>query len=187
MIFMLWKVLTLLKKPPIIKVMGRKPFTKEYLIKKLQEAAVILGRTPSQRELDGDKYRNVKKLDGFPSRGAYRHFFGTFANAQIAAGLPPSMRGSGHPNRARYRGIICDTKPTRNYLSLRFKVLHRDGFKCQYCGRTPQDGTKLHVDHITPRSAGGLTKIENLITSCQECNRGKTDKLLTNLPKKKAS
>ena len=54
----------------------------------------------------------------------------------------------------------------------------RDKFTCQYCGRTPQNGARLQIDHILPRSKGGLDTKENLITSCQECNLGKGDILL---------
>ncbi|WP_413301041.1 HNH endonuclease [Bacillus sp. 1P10SD] len=60
-------------------------------------------------------------------------------------------------------------------LSLRFKVLERDR-ACKLCGRTPKDGIKLHVDHITPYSFGGATVLENLQALCEECNIGKSNK-----------
>ncbi|MFB5281804.1 HNH endonuclease [Peribacillus sp. Hz7] len=60
-------------------------------------------------------------------------------------------------------------------LSLRFKVLERDRC-CKLCGRTPKDGVKLHVDHITPYSMGGATILENLQVLCGECNIGKSNK-----------
>lgn len=56
---------------------------------------------------------------------------------------------------------------------IRFEVLTRDNFACQYCGRTPKDGVKLEIDHIIPVSKGGTNHIDNLKTSCFECNRGK--------------
>lgn len=56
----------------------------------------------------------------------------------------------------------------------RFGVFQRDHFICQYCGRTPPDAI-LEVDHIVPRSQGGSDDEANLITSCFECNRGKSD------------
>lgn len=65
-----------------------------------------------------------------------------------------------------------------SYCSLRFKVLARDNFTCQYCGRTPQDGIKLEVDHIYPKSKGGKLEINNLITACETCNVGKCDVIL---------
>lgn len=65
------------------------------------------------------------------------------------------------------------------WLALRFIVFQRDLFTCRYCGRTPlQDQIKLHCDHIVPRSKGGIDKIDNLITACNDCNAGKFDILL---------
>ncbi|PIV63390.1 MAG: hypothetical protein COS11_07680 [bacterium (Candidatus Ratteibacteria) CG01_land_8_20_14_3_00_40_19] len=58
----------------------------------------------------------------------------------------------------------------------RFDILKKDNFTCQYCGRTPKDGVKLHVDHIIPLDKGGYHSKENLITTCQECNLEKHDK-----------
>ena len=57
---------------------------------------------------------------------------------------------------------------------LRFEVLKRDGFKCQYCGKCAVD-VILHIDHILPVSKGGDNSIVNLITSCIDCNLGKSN------------
>jgi len=54
----------------------------------------------------------------------------------------------------------------------RFDVLKRDGFTCQYCGRRTPD-VLLEVDHIIPKSKGGPDTIDNLVTACFDCNRGK--------------
>jgi len=58
---------------------------------------------------------------------------------------------------------------------LRFRIMRRDNFKCQCCGRSPALDPKiiLHVDHITPWSKGGETTFENLRTLCSNCNIGK--------------
>lgn len=60
---------------------------------------------------------------------------------------------------------------------LRYSILKRDGFRCQICGRTQDDGVKLHVDHILPVSKGGETVPNNLRTLCEECNLGKSDEI----------
>ncbi len=67
------------------------------------------------------------------------------------------------------------------FLRLRFEVFKRDDFRCQYCGRNPKTDKDciLHADHIHPRAKGGEDTIENLTTSCLECNLGKSDILLT--------
>lgn len=64
---------------------------------------------------------------------------------------------------------------------IRFEVFKRDGFKCQYCGQTPPAAT-LEVDHINPVSKGGDDDINNLITSCFDCNRGKSNIELKRIP-----
>ena len=61
---------------------------------------------------------------------------------------------------------------------IRFEVFKRDGFKCQYCGRSAPD-VIVHVDHINPVSKGGDNDLMNLVTSCESCNGGKSDRQLS--------
>ncbi len=51
-------------------------------------------------------------------------------------------------------------------------VLARDRETCQYCGVQPG---RLHltVDHVVPRSQGGLTTWDNVVAACRECNHRK--------------
>lgn len=65
--------------------------------------------------------------------------------------------------------------------TIRFDVFKRDAFTCQYCGRKPPK-IVLEIDHIYPKSKGGKDDINNYITACYDCNRGKTNKLLTTVP-----
>ncbi len=60
----------------------------------------------------------------------------------------------------------------------RFEVFKRDSFTCQYCGRSAPD-VVLQTDHIDPKSNGGEDDILNLITSCFDCNSGKSNRLLS--------
>lgn len=62
----------------------------------------------------------------------------------------------------------------------RFEVFKRDGFTCQFCGNTPP-AVILEVDHLVPLSKGGVDEIINLLTSCEGCNRGKSDRLVTQI------
>ncbi len=64
---------------------------------------------------------------------------------------------------------------------IRFEVFKRDGFSCAYCGKCPPEAV-LEVDHIEPKSKGGGDNIENLITACFDCNRGKRDIPLDKIP-----
>jgi 5-methylcytosine-specific restriction endonuclease McrA len=54
----------------------------------------------------------------------------------------------------------------------RFNLFLRDGFSCQYCGR----GEDLTFDHLLPRSRGGRTTWENILTACASCNLAKGGK-----------
>ena len=51
----------------------------------------------------------------------------------------------------------------------------RDGWRCVYCGAT---GGRLTLDHVVPRSKGGDSVWENVVTSCAPCNLRKGDRLL---------
>jgi 5-methylcytosine-specific restriction endonuclease McrA len=48
-------------------------------------------------------------------------------------------------------------------------VLSRDNYTCQYCGAMPPR-KNLTVDHVIPRSRGGKTTWENVVTACDKCN-----------------
>lgn len=59
------------------------------------------------------------------------------------------------------------------------KLAHRDGWKCAYCGVetcfTGKDGPKATVDHVVPKSKGGLDHLSNCVVACEECNGAKAD------------
>jgi 5-methylcytosine-specific restriction endonuclease McrA len=60
----------------------------------------------------------------------------------------------------------------------RLNVFLRDRFTCQYCrARFPTE--ELTFDHVRPRSRGGQTSWENIVTACQSCNRAKANRLLS--------
>ena len=58
----------------------------------------------------------------------------------------------------------------------RFNVFLRDRFSCQYCnGRFAVED--LTFDHVTPRSRGGHTSWDNVVTACSICNLAKGSRL----------
>ena len=65
-----------------------------------------------------------------------------------------------------------------SYIRVRFKnvelsrrnILRRDNNQCQYCGKIT---TPLTLDHIIPRSSGGMDTWDNLVTACIRCNNRK--------------
>lgn len=54
----------------------------------------------------------------------------------------------------------------------RHNVLRRDNYSCQYCGAVKN----LTLDHLLPRSRGGETNWQNLVTACMRCNTRKGDR-----------
>jgi 5-methylcytosine-specific restriction endonuclease McrA len=72
----------------------------------------------------------------------------------------------------RLTSFVKVPRGERRRLSRR-AVLARDGYRCQYCGSTRH----LTLDHVVPRSKGGTTSWENIVTSCAPCNVRKGAKL----------
>lgn len=60
-------------------------------------------------------------------------------------------------------------KHKRRVQFMRANIFLRDDHTCQYCGNrfAPVD---LTFDHLVPRSLGGKTTWENIVTSCHRCN-----------------
>jgi 5-methylcytosine-specific restriction endonuclease McrA len=54
----------------------------------------------------------------------------------------------------------------------RVNIYARDGYRCQYCGeRCAID--RLTYDHVVPRSRGGRTTWDNIVSACDTCNARK--------------
>ena len=67
------------------------------------------------------------------------------------------------------RLVACDRGPRRGLRFNRRNVFARDGNLCQYCGcHFPT--SELSLDHVVPRSRGGLTSWENIVCTCVACN-----------------
>ena len=66
-------------------------------------------------------------------------------------------------------------KPQTNPSFTRFNVFLRDKFSCQYCGSKKE----LTFDHLLPRSKGGKTDWDNVVTACSCCNVKKGGRLIT--------
>ncbi|MDH3217086.1 MAG: HNH endonuclease [Candidatus Krumholzibacteria bacterium] len=54
----------------------------------------------------------------------------------------------------------------------RQNIYARDKFRCQYCGQRLQP-RELTCDHVIPRSRGGTTTWNNIVSCCRPCNRQK--------------
>lgn len=73
--------------------------------------------------------------------------------------------------------VSYDRVPKRRVRFSRFNVFARDKNTCQYCRkRLPR--SELNLDHVVPRSKGGMSSWENVVCSCFPCNRKKGGILL---------
>jgi 5-methylcytosine-specific restriction endonuclease McrA len=80
-----------------------------------------------------------------------------------------------HPVVIRLVTYVRVPRDNRRRRITRRAVFARDSWTCQYCGRT----SHLTVDHVLPRSRGGTSVWENIVTSCAPCNRRKGDRTPT--------
>lgn len=76
------------------------------------------------------------------------------------------------PSVIRLRYLVKVPFQRRLAMSRR-AVLHRDGSRCQYCGRDADS-----IDHVIPRSKGGPHSWENVVAACRRCNLTKGSRLL---------
>ena len=67
------------------------------------------------------------------------------------------------------RLLAYDRLPKQSLHLNRRNVLARDGHLCQYCGRH-YPVHQLSLDHVIPRSRGGMTTWENIVCACLTCN-----------------
>jgi hypothetical protein len=126
-----------------------------------------LGRQPRRTEMG----KPLSMISG----GTYEKRFGGWRKALAAFVAFASDDQATIPVAST---TTCTTSERRfPDLTLRFRVMRRDSFRCQACGRSPavDAGVQLHVDHIAPWSKGGKTTESNLQTLCEQCNLGKGD------------
>jgi 5-methylcytosine-specific restriction endonuclease McrA len=70
----------------------------------------------------------------------------------------------------RLRYVVKVPYHRKTSLSRR-AVFARDNHRCQYCG-----GVAESIDHVMPRSRGGLHAWDNVVAACRKCNLGKRDR-----------
>lgn len=148
---------------------NNKEWSELELFVNLERVWTNLGKQPARRDMD-------KEFSSISS-GAYLRHFNTWTNA-----LQSFVSYINSDDVERTTMIEKSTNyshktPRDINLRLRFKVLQRDNFKCHYCGRSPATtlGLELQVDHIKAWSEGGETTMDNLRTSCRDCNLGKSN------------
>ena len=76
------------------------------------------------------------------------------------------------PRVIRVRNYIARGKKPVALTSRNIAI--RDNFECQYCGKYLEDEDQT-IDHVLPKSKGGLNTWENLVLACPPCNQYKAD------------
>ena len=79
----------------------------------------------------------------------------------------------------RSRGKLKQQKLTNSINNKKKYLIKRFGNACVYCGYIFKE-TKMRrptVDHLMPKSRGGTDDLENLVISCEPCNKEKKDQL----------
>lgn len=71
--------------------------------------------------------------------------------------------------------VTFDRLPERQIKFSRQNIYARDGYKCQYC-ETHRNKTRLTIDHVIPKSKGGKTTWDNIVSCCYDCNQKKRDR-----------
>src|ERR1700684_2199923 len=76
------------------------------------------------------------------------------------------------PSVVRLGQYVRVPRQTRVAITRR-AVFARDGHRCQYCGAPAEN-----IDHVVPKSRGGLHAWDNVVAACRRCNAAKEDRLL---------
>jgi 5-methylcytosine-specific restriction endonuclease McrA len=82
-------------------------------------------------------------------------------------------------SRLRVPEVVCLTRydklPSSSVAFSRRNVAKRDHHTCQYCGAQP-GWEGITVDHVVPRSQGGVSSWTNCVAACNPCNARKADR-----------
>jgi diadenosine tetraphosphate (Ap4A) HIT family hydrolase len=125
----------------------------------------VLTRNRGMTTRDGDVYRLIGAEE--LSEGEVEELI-AICNRSVQAYLDTRGELLWSHRRRGYRPISG---------SIRYLVLSRASFRCELCG-VSADERGLEVDHIHPKSLGGLDELENYQALCYSCNAAKrnTDK-----------
>lgn len=176
-------------KPTPYRLGKGKEITDEELFQDIERVWIKLGRQPTINDVKNGEFNFAqntftRRFGGW--RGALEAFVKYINSEDVSEDLNEDVPDSTsneiitpESNSQSAKSQHSTTHKTRRdiNLRLRFKVMTRDNFKCCKCGRSPAtDPTVvLHVDHKYPWVKGGETTMENLETTCKECNLGKGD------------
>ena len=98
--------------------------------------------------------------------------------AEVLESLPKALHSASDtypwPHVIRLVQYVRVPRAIKRKISRR-ALFARDGWRCAYCGSA---GGRLTLDHVVPRSRGGESVWENVVTACAPCNLRKGNRLL---------
>jgi len=71
---------------------------------------------------------------------------------------------------------LYDRLPMAEVKFTRRNIYEHYGYRCCYCGKK-FGSTELNLEHVVPKSRGGKTGWDNIVTSCVPCNLKKANRL----------
>jgi 5-methylcytosine-specific restriction endonuclease McrA len=78
-----------------------------------------------------------------------------------------------YPEVIRLRSYVRWNK--RNIAPTKKAIMERDNFICQYCGKKLSN-REATIDHIIPKKMKGGNTWDNMVCSCEKCNKKKGDR-----------
>jgi hypothetical protein len=132
------------------------------------------------------KYQEMDLPPSVITSGAYESKWGKWSNALLAfieyvnkdkIEEDIIIEEKQHFNKKELENKIEKRNSRGIPIGLRYRIFVRDRFRCVKCGRSPATdlNCEIHIDHIIPISKEGKTVLENLQTTCKECNLGKSN------------
>lgn len=135
------------------------------------------GRAPKYAEMDRAPSRITSGgyAAKFGSWGQAKAAFVERVNEDVAADAPTPAASS---VSVAVTSRVPPPERRSPSIGLRYQVLRRDRFRCVLCGRSPATDLTcvLHVDHVVPISRGGKTTLDNLRSTCGDCNVGRSNR-----------
>ena len=71
---------------------------------------------------------------------------------------------------------LYDRLPTTEVKFTRRNIYEHYNYRCCYCGKK-FGSIELNLEHVVPKSRGGKTGWDNIVTACIPCNLRKADKM----------
>jgi hypothetical protein len=135
--------------------------------------------------------RTGQLADGSPLTSSKRKLFKKWIKEFNPAAHPESIPAVIAETQCTVFGHICpvvysaegftetsEDRRTGRYIPFRTKirVVRRDNYTCQHCGRHLQDN-EVEFDHVIPIAKGGSSDEHNIRLTCHNCNADKSDKV----------